>query len=197
MRLVKVNTPLGKSADVAQIAFSVGIQQVSVQQIEVRRENGESESKESIDIEASTPNAKRFIDALTTSDFYNRDDISIAIRQPRSIISKESFREMTKPLVVPTTDILEELWQFSHITVGFVGRNFIAACLLAYGLIHQQILLIIAGLLFLQLLPLLLAVGFGSWTQNWKLVGQSILAFVTAIILLILGSGRHCGWFGK
>ncbi len=88
---------------------------------------------------------------------------------------------------MPATDIFEELWQFSHITVGFVGRNFIAACLLAYGLINQQILLIIAGLLFLQLLPLLLAIGFGAWTRAWKLVGQSASAFIVAVILLVLG----------
>ncbi len=187
MRLVKISAPEGKGNDVAKIAFSVGIEQVSVQRVEVLRENKDSESKDSIDIETSTPKAKHFIDALLSADFYSREDYSIAIRQPRSIISKETFRELTKPLVVPMTDILEELWQFSHITVGFVGRNFIAACFLAYGLIHQQILLIIAGLLFLQLLPLLLAVGFGAWTRSWKLVGQSILAFVAAIVLLILG----------
>jgi uncharacterized membrane protein len=77
------------------------------------------------------------------------------------------------------------LWQFSHITIGFVGRNFIAACLLSFGLIRQQILLIIAGLLFLQLLPLLLGVGYGAWTRAWKLAGQSFLAFITAVVLLI------------
>lgn len=187
MRLVKVNMPRGKSADVAQIAFSVGIEKVSVHQNEVLQENGNSESKEAVDIETSTPKAKHFVDALLAADFYNREDFLIAIRQPRSIVSKENLRELTKPLVEPVTDILEELWQFSHITVGFVGRNFIAACFLAYGLIHQQILLIIAGLLFLQLLPLLLATGFGAWTQTWKLVGQSILAFIAAVVLLICG----------
>lgn len=187
MRLVKVNMPHGKSADVAQIAFSVGIEQVSVHQIEVLRESGNAELKEALDIETSTPKAKRFVDALLAADFYNRENFSVNTRQPRSIISKESFRELTKPLVEPITDIFEELWQFSHITIGFVGRNFIAACLLAYGLIHQQILLIIAGLLFLQLLPLLLAIGFGSWTQSWKLAGQSILAFITVVVILLLG----------
>lgn len=136
--------------------------------------------------ETSTPKAKRFVDALLEADFYNSTDYSINIRQPRSIISKESFRELTKPLVEPATDIFEELWQFSHITVGFVGRNFIAACLLAFGLIRQQILLIIAGLLFLQLLPLLLAIGYGAWMRTWKLIGQSLLAFITAVVLLIL-----------
>jgi hypothetical protein len=118
---------------------------------------------------------------------YNQKDFSINIRQPRSIISSESLRELTKPLVEPATDIFEELWQFSHITVGFVGRVLIAACLLAYGLIHQQTLIIIAGLLFLPLLPLLLAVGFGAWTKQPKLSLQGATAFLLAIALLILG----------
>ena len=140
-----------------------------------------------MDFEASTPKAKRFVDALLAADFYDPADYTINIRQPRSIISKESLRELTRPLVVPASDIYEELWQFSHVTVGFVGRNFIAACLLAYGLIHQKILLILAGLLFLQLLPLLLAFGFGAWTRKCKLAGSSVLAFIVAVVLLIGG----------
>ena len=187
MRLVKISAPQGKGTNVAQTAFSVGIEQVSIQTAESHRATGEPQTRDVVDIETSTPKAKHFIDALLAADFYNSEEFSIAVRQPRSIISGDSLRELTRPLVVPATDIFEELWQFSHITVGFVGRNFIAACLLAYGLIHQQILLIIAGLLFLQLLPLLLAFGFGAWTRTWKLVGQSILAFFTAVILLILG----------
>ncbi len=187
MRLVKINAPQGKGADIAQTAFSVGINQVSVFQVESHRAGGEPQTKDSVDIETSTPKAKRFVDALLAADFYNPKDYTINIRQPRSVISRESLRELTRPLVVPASDIYQELWQFSHITVGFVGRNFIAACLLAYGLIHQKILLIIAGLLFLQLLPLLLAFGFGAWTGKWKLAGQSALAFLVAVVLLIGG----------
>jgi hypothetical protein len=85
------------------------------------------------------------------------------------------------------TDILEELWQFSHVTYSFIGRFFIAACLLAYGLIEHNLLLIIAGLLFLPLLPLQLAIGFGAWTGRWKLARQAALAFLTATVLLFLG----------
>ncbi|MGI8640439.1 MAG: hypothetical protein ACR2MG_10915 [Pyrinomonadaceae bacterium] len=187
MRLVKVNAPQGKGADVAQIAFSVGIEQASIFQVESHRADGAMQTKDTVDVETSTPKAKRYVDALLEADFYNSTDYSIQIRQPRSIISGESFRELTKPLVQPATDIFEELWQFSHITVGFVGRVFIAACLLAYGLIEQITLLIIAGLLFLPLLPLLLGMGFGAWTSKWKLTGQSLLAFLTATVLLILG----------
>lgn len=185
MRLIKITAPRGKGADVSKVAFSVGINRVSTFQIESRTADGETQQKDSVDFESSTPQAKRFIDALIESDFYNSEDYSINIRQPRSIISKESLRELTRPLVIPASDIYEDLWQFSHITIGFVGRNFIAACLLSYGLIHQQTLLIIAGLLFLQLLPLLLGIGYGAWTGAWKLVGQSFLAFATAIVLLV------------
>lgn len=187
MRLIRINSPEGRGANVAQIAFSEGISQVSISQVESHRAEGGKKTKDIIDIETSTPKAKRFVDALLSADFYNAQDFTVNIRQPRSIISSESLRELTKPLVVPPSDIFEELWQFSHITVGFIGRNFIAACLLAYGLIHQQILLMIGGLLFMQLLPLLLAIGYGAWTGAWKLVGQSVLAFVTAVVLLTAG----------
>jgi len=187
MRLIRINTPEGRGADVAQIAFSEGISSVSISQVESLRAAGDKKTKDTIDIETSTPKAKRFVDALLAADFYNSEDFTVNIRQPRAIISAESLRELTKPLVVPASDIFEELWQFSHITIGFIGRNFIAACLLAYGLIHQQILLMLGGLLFMQLLPLLLAIGYGAWTGAWKLVGQSVLAFVTAVILLIGG----------
>lgn len=187
MRLIMTAAPEGRGDDVARIAFSVGIEKVSRRQVESQHADGKVERKDVVDIETSTPRGKRYIDALLAADFYNRDDFTISVRQPRSIISKTGWHELTKPLVEPASDILEEVWQFSHITYGFVGRVFIAACLLAYGLIEQKILLIIAGLLFLPLLPLLLAVGFGAWTSKWKLSLQAALAFLVATILLVLG----------
>jgi hypothetical protein len=179
--------PEGKGDDVARTAFSVGIEKVSRRQIESHHADGKVERKDVVDVEASTPQGKRFIDSLLAADFYNREDFTISVRQPRSIISQTGFRELTRPLVQPASDIFEELWQFSHITVGFVGRIFIVACLLAYGLIEQKTLLVIAGLLFLPLLPLLLGIGFGTWTSKWNLSVQSLLAFAVATILLILG----------
>lgn len=187
MRLVMVNAPEGRGKDIAQIAFSADISKVSHRQVTSHHADGKTETKDVVDVETSTPKAKRYIDGVLAADFYNPEDVTISVRQPRAIISKDDLRELTKPLVEPATDIFEELWQFNHITYGFVGRIFLAACLLAYGLIQQQTLLIIAGLLFLPLLPLLLAVGFGSWTRNWKLSIQGVLAFLTATILLMAG----------
>jgi hypothetical protein len=177
--------PLGKSSDVAALAYAAGIEQVSVQQEELRRENGTPEIKEIVKIKTSTPKAKRFMDALLKAGFFDPDDYSIAVRSPLSIVSRENVREITRPLPETGVDILEELFQFSHITYSFIGRIFIAGSLLAYGMIQQNLLLMIAGLLFLPLLPLLQATGFGAWTREWKLSLQGILAFTLAVVLLI------------
>lgn len=187
MRLVKVSAPQEAGEQIAKIAFSIGIKEVSIQKLETHSSTGEIRTKDAVDFHTSTAKAKRFVDALLASDIYDQKEFSINIRQPRSIISDESLRELTKPLVEPATDIFEELWQFSHITAGFIGRILIAAGLLAYGLIHQQTLIIIAGLLFLPLLPLLLAVGFGAWTKQLKLSFQGAATFLLAIVLLVLG----------
>ena len=113
---------------------------------------------------------------------------SISVREPRSIVSTVDVAAITRPLVVPAIDLLEELWQFSHVTFGFVGRVGIAAMILAYGMIEANLLLMIAGLLFLPLLPVLLAIGFGLWTREWRLAGQGAFALVIGIALVI-GAG--------
>lgn len=187
MRLVKVSAPRGKGASVAQIAFDVGVGQVGISQSESHDSTGAVKQKESVDIETSTPKASAFLDKLLASDFYSAEDYTINVRQPRSIISKENAKELTIPFVEPAVDILEDLWQFTHVTTSFLARNFIAACLIAYGMIEQNTLLIIAGLLFLPLLPVLLSISFGAWTRQWKLVRQAALAFLAAIVLLVVG----------
>lgn len=179
-------------ARVAEIAFAAGIKEVSVQPGTSLSADGSQKAKDYVDVQTSTPKSKRFLDGLLAADFYDQDEFSIAVRQPRALVSGENIRELTKPLVEPAADIFEELWQFSHITTGFVGRIFIAGCMLAYGLIHQKTLLIIAGLLFLPILPTLLAIGFGGWTRQWKLAGQGLLAFLAATALLVL-SGAAVG----
>ncbi|HEX8267588.1 MAG TPA: DUF389 domain-containing protein [Pyrinomonadaceae bacterium] len=186
MRLIKVSAPEGSAQQVAEIAFSTGIKSVSIQQQQDLSADGKRETKDTIDVQTSTPKGKRFIDNLLNADFYNSEDYSINIRQPRALISNENIRELTRPLAEPVLDIYQELWQFSHITVGFVGRFFIGASFLAYGLIQIQTLLIIAGLLFLPLLPTLMAISLGVLTGKFRLAGQGFLAFLAAIAILFL-----------
>ena len=182
MRLVKVSAPEGSGEQVAQVAFAAGIAQVTTQQQEVRRANGERETRDVIDVQTATPKAKAYLDALMAAPFFDGEKYSIDVRQPRSIVAREKPPKLTRPLVEPTVDIFEELWQFSLVTYGFVGRVFIAGMLLAYGMIQHQLLIMIGGLLFLPLLPLLLAIGFGLWTRQWRLAAQGLFAFLVALV---------------
>ncbi|HYP51521.1 MAG TPA: hypothetical protein VEQ34_11320 [Pyrinomonadaceae bacterium] len=186
MRLIKVSAPSGMASQIAELAFTAGIKSVSIREEHELSAEGKRETKDAIDLSTSTPKGKRFIDNLLNADFYNPQDYSIAVRQPRAIISSENIREITRPLAEPVADIYQELWQFSHITIGFVGRFFIGASFLAYGLIQNQTLMIIAGLLFLPILPTLMGISLSVLTGNLKLAGQGFLAFLATMVILFL-----------
>ena len=187
MRLVKVKAPAGRGAEVAQVAFSVGISRVSVHEEHVYEQNQRRQVKDAVDIDTSTPAAKAFLDALMSAPFFDPKQYSISVRQPRTVVSPERPSNVTWPIVLPTIDVFEELWQFSHVTSSFVGRVSIAGLLLAYGMIQNKLLLIIAGLLFLPFLPLILAIGFGVWTREWRLARQGGFALAVGATLTAAG----------
>jgi hypothetical protein len=184
MRLVKVKAPEGKGADVARLALQAGIKQAGSYTEYV---HGPNKNSDVVDVQTSTPLAKKFIDALTSAPFFDPREYSIAVRQPRSVVSGERPLELTRPVVVPETDIYEELWQFSQVTYSFVGRFLIAAMLIAYGLIEHSLLVMIAGLMFMPLLPLLLAISFGAWTREWRLAAQGAFALAAALVIALAG----------
>ena len=80
MRRVKVMTPAGKGHEVVEVAFRVGIDDVSVQQVEVHKPNQGPEIKDRIDVEVSTPTAKAFVEAVLAAPFFNPHDYSITVR---------------------------------------------------------------------------------------------------------------------
>ena len=187
MRQVTVTAPEGKGPDVAEIAFSVGIRDVSLSSIRALKSRGAESRKDHLEVETATHLAKAFVEKLTTSSFFNTEEYAITVRQPRSVYSTRSIRSLTRPLVEPTSDLFQELWQFSQITFGFVGRIYLGAVLLAFGLVDYRLLFIVAGLLFIPLLPVMLGIGFSLWTRQWRLLAQSSLAFVTATIVMAAG----------
>jgi hypothetical protein len=69
MRLVKVKTPLGRGREVAQIALDVGISDASIHQVHSFRENADQDV---VDVETSTPKAKKFVDAVMQAPFLTR-----------------------------------------------------------------------------------------------------------------------------
>jgi hypothetical protein len=192
VRQITITTPEGHASDVTQIAFAVGISEVSVNSTRCINATETATIKDRVEIDTSTDLAKAFIDALMTASFFDADHYSIAVRQPRSIITKQRFAALTMPLVEPATDLFEELGQFCQITYGFAGRIFIGGLLLAVGLHDDRLLYIISGLLFIPVLPLILAVGFSLCTRQWSLCGRALVALAVALVLL-LSSGVVVG----
>lgn len=187
MRQITITAPQGSAADVAKIAFSVGISEASISERRLLDASGSETVKDLIELDVGTPVAKAFMDELTSAPFFDLERFSVAVRQPRSLICREKLSRLARPLVEPSVDLFEELWQFSQVTYGFVGRILIGALLLAYGLVGYRLLPMIAGLLFIPLLPLMLSVGFGLWTRQWRLAAQGVFSLVVAICLLVIG----------
>jgi hypothetical protein len=187
MRQITITAPEGSGSQVAQVAFAAGISQVSVSEKRILNADGSETIKDSIELDVGTPTAKAFLDQFTSAPFFSLEKFSIAVRQPRALVSREPLSRLMRPLVEPSVDIFEELWQFSQVTYGFVGRILIGGCLLAYGIVEYKLLFMIAGLLFIPLLPLMLSVGFGLWTQQWRLAAQGLGSLALAICLLLIG----------
>ena len=89
--------PEGRGDDIARTAFSVGIEKVSRRQVESQQADGKVERKDVVGIETSTPLRKRYVDALLASEFYNREDFTISIRQPRDYFQNRLSR-INQPL---------------------------------------------------------------------------------------------------
>jgi len=186
MRLITVRAPEGHGDAVIGIAFDTGISEVSLHHAQVRRAQESSAQQEVIEIETSTPKAKDFIEALMVAPFFDPTQYALSIRHPRSLIGQEHPESETYPMAMPTLDVFEELWKYSHLTWSLVGRVLMAALLLAYGMIELNLLVMIAGLLFLPYHHPLLATALGLWTRQGRLAGRAFLVLVIITALIIV-----------
>ena len=184
LRLVKVTSPQGNGREVAKVALGVGIHKATVHQSFAY---GPNHPVDSLDVEVSTHKAREFIDALMDAPFFDPDEYSIAVRQPRAIISAEKITEITWPVVEPLTDIYEDLWQYTHITGSFLVRVLAAGLLIGYGLVQDSVLTLAAGLLFIPLLRAVLAVVFGTLAGELRLAAQGAIALSVGLALTVLG----------
>jgi len=187
MRSVQVSTPKELAEPISRLAYGSGISTVNVQEVSSWHEDGRREQKVNVVFETSTPKAKTFVDRLLLSDLYDRKLIAFVVRERRSINTMDPIHDVTDPWVVPSTDLLQDLYQFAHITWGLIGRVLLAACLLAYGLLHQSLLMMIAGMMFIPLLPVISAVGFGAWVGHWRLSVRALGILGMTLALLFLG----------
>ncbi len=183
MRLVTVKTPEGKGQDVAALALRHGIRQAAVHQVYV---HGPNRPQDVVEVETATPTAKAFIDALLAAPFFSPDEYSISVRLPHSIVSAESTAELTRPVAAPGIDVVADLWQHNHITFSLVGRTITGGLLLAYGMLQNSLVTMFAGLLFIPLLPMLMATSLGSLTRYGRLARQGVIALLLGLGLLVV-----------
>src|SRR5690349_5678958 len=111
MRLVKITGPKGRGPEIAKIAFDCGIPDVSIQTIEQHKPDVKAVVQDAVDMKVSTPEGRAVIEAVMRAPFYNRDEYTIDIREPRSILKSASVRDITRPIAPPAMDIDQELWQ--------------------------------------------------------------------------------------
>jgi hypothetical protein len=185
MRLIKISAPRGKGRDLAHLAF--GITEVSLSEALQHTPGARGKQCDVLNAELSTPQTKAYIDALLGAPDFNRNDYAVEVREARALLKRTSTRAITHPVPTTILDIDEELWQFTHVTYSFVVRVLIAALLASYGMVHDNLLLMIGGLVFMPFMPIVLALGFGALTRQWRLAAHALGAFVAATLLITLG----------
>ena len=95
--------------------------------------------------------------------------------------------DLTNPMSEPFPDVIQDLWQLSHVTASYVGRAAAGGLLLATGIVDNNGIAIVVAALFLPFLAEVLAVSFGLWCHNRHLIPHRVCALVTSALLAFLG----------
>src|SRR5258708_31270475 len=105
-----------------------------------------------------------------------------------------SLRQVSpNPMSEPFTDVIQDLWQVSHVTTSYIGRAAAGAILLATGIIEDSPVAIVVAALFLPVLAQVLAVSFGVWSRDRRLIFQGVRALLASTVLA-LAAGAVVAW---
>ena len=135
--------------------------------------------------DTSTPKARAFVDALLNSPAFSGVDYTVTSREVRSIVSGESPDSLTRPMSEPFTDVIQDLWQMSHVTTSYVGRAAAGGILLATGIIDDNPIAIVVAALFLPYLSQVLAISFGLWSRDRALLLKGVRAVAVSTVLAV------------
>jgi hypothetical protein len=183
MQQITVTTPKGKAKPVVRIVQETGISQVAVSQVYVY---GPDEEHDEITFECSAPKAAKFIEAFMAAPFYDPRKYSLIADEVMSIVDSDPPEKVSRPFRISSTTILQDLWMQNHVTVGYVARAFVSTLLLAYGLLEGDITVLIIALLFTPFLAQDLAISFGGWMRDWRLVRQGALVLGLSTVIAVL-----------
>jgi len=182
MHEIRVTIPPECTEEAARLAHDAGIERVSIAEVFV---HGPGLQRHVLSAESSTPKARAFVDALLNSSAFSGVDYTVKSREVRSIVSTESPDSLTRPMSEPFTDVIQDLWQLSHITTSYVGRAAAGGILLATGIVDDNPIAIVVAALFLPYLAQLLAISFGLWSRDHALLLKNVRAVAVSTVLAV------------
>ena len=119
---------------------------------------------------------------LGCADFRGAD-YSLTSRELRAIVNGEDLADLTRPMSEPFPDVIQDLWQLSHLTPSYVARAAAGAILLATGILDDNPVSIVVAALFLPFLAEVLAVSFGLWSRDRRLILRGLRAIAVSTAL--------------
>jgi uncharacterized membrane protein len=87
---------------------------------------------------------------------------------------------------MPVTDVQQDLWMRNQINPSYIARASVSALLVAYGLIQNDLITLIAAFLFTPFLSQVLAISFGGVTRERRLAAQGAFALSISTVITIL-----------
>jgi hypothetical protein len=181
MHEIRVTLPPDCVNEAVNLAHVAGIDRVSIADVFV---HGPNLNRQTVSVETSTPKAREFVEAFLGSPRLTAD-YALTSREVRSILGGESVESVTRPMSEPFTDVIQDLWQLSHVTPSYAGRAAAGAVLLATGIIENNPIAIVVAALFLPFLSQVLAISFGLWNRDIGLFRQGAGSVAVSTALAI------------
>jgi hypothetical protein len=163
---------------VARLARVAAIDRVTVADIYVY---GPDARRQVVSVETSTPRARTFVAALLESEALTGADYSLTSREVRAIVDGSDLADLTRPMSEPFPDVIQDLWQLSHLTASYLARAAGGAVLLATGILDNNAVAIVVAALFLPFLAEVLAMGFGVWSRDGRLIARGLRAIAVSM----------------
>ena len=197
MHEIRATIPPEHVEKAAQLARQAGIDRIAVSSVYL---HGPDAVWYVVSVETSTPKARAFVAALLDTPDLGGAGYSLTSRELRAIVNGDELSRLTQPMSEPFPDIIQDLWQLSHVTASYVARAAAGAVLLATGILDDNAIAIVVAALFLPFLAVVLAVGFGLWSRDRSLIWHGLravcvstsLAFAAgALVALVQGGPIH------
>ena len=180
MHEIRATLPAEHVGTAARLAQEAGINSVAVSDVYF---HGREERLKIVSVETSTPRARAFVNAFLSSPNLLGVDYSLTSRELRAIVSGEDILDLTRPMSEPFPDVIQDLWQLSHLTVSYIARAAAGAVLLATGILDDNPVAIVVAALFLPFLAEVLAISFGLWSRDMRLVFRGMRAVAVSTTL--------------